>query len=71
AAVGKAMRDLPVDYFGKPATLRADGRLTPDLTLFRVKTPAQSKKPWDYYEPVRTITAAEAFLPMVESCAAK
>ena len=71
AAVGKAMRDLPVDYFGKPATLRADGRLITDLTLYRVKSPAQSKKPWDYYEPVRTITAAEAFLPMVESCAAK
>lgn len=71
AAVGKAMRDLPVDYFGKPATLRADGRLITDLTLYRVKSPAQSRKPWDYYEPVRTITAAEAFLPMVESCAAK
>ena len=52
-------------------TLRADGRLMTDLTLFRVKSPAQSKTPWDYYEPVRTITAAEAFLPMVESCAAK
>ena len=71
AAVGKAMRELPVDYFGKKASLRADGRLMTDLMLFRVKSPAQSKKPWDYYEPVRTITAAEAFLPMVESCAAK
>ena len=68
AAVGKAMRELPIDYFGRKAALRADGRFMTDLTLYRVKTPAQSKKPWDYYEPVRTITAAEAFLPMVESC---
>lgn len=71
AAVGKAMRELPIDYFGKKASLRADGRLISDLTLFRVKAPDQSKKPWDYYEPVRTIPASEAFLPMIETCAAK
>ena len=68
ATVGKAMRDRPVDYFGKTATLRADGRLLTDLTLYRVKTPGQSTKPWDYYAPVRTIAAADAFLPMTDAC---
>ena len=69
--VGRTMRDMPIDYFGKKATLRADGRLLTDLTLYKVKAPGDVKKPWDYYAPVRTISAAEAFLPMVESCAGK
>lgn len=67
-AVNKAMRAAPVDYFGRKATLRADGRLLYDLTLYRVKKPADSKAPWDYYAPVRDIPAAEAFLPMNPSC---
>ncbi len=69
--VGRAMREMPIDYFGKKASLRADGRLLADLTLYKVKAPSEVKKPWDYYAPVRTISAAEAFLPMVESCAGK
>lgn len=32
--------------------------------LWRVKAPSESRKPWDYYTPVRTIPAAEAFLPI-------
>lgn len=67
-AVNKAMRAAPVDYFGRPATLRGDGRLLYDLTLYRVKKPADSKAPWDYYEKVRDIPAAEAFLPANPAC---
>lgn len=63
-AVNKAMRAMPVDYFGKPTSLRADGRLLYDLALYRVKKPAESKYPWDYYELVRTIPQGEAFLPL-------
>ena len=67
-AVNKAMRAAPVDYFGKPATVRADGRVLYDLELYRVKKPEESKAPWDYYAPVRPIKAAEAFLPMSPAC---
>ncbi len=63
AAVGKAMRAAPIDYFGHPAKMRGDGRVLYDLTLYRVKTPAQSKAPWDFYEKVRDIPATEAFKP--------
>jgi branched-chain amino acid transport system substrate-binding protein len=63
AAVGKAMRAAPVDYFGHPAHMRSDGRVLYDLTLYRVKTPAESKAPWDYYQPIRDIPAEEAFAP--------
>lgn len=67
-AVNKAMRATPVDYFGTTASLRSDGRFMHDLTLYRVKKPAESKGPWDYLEPVRTIPASEAFLPEIASC---
>jgi branched-chain amino acid transport system substrate-binding protein len=68
-AVNKAMRALPVAYFGRPATLRADGRLLYDVTLYRVKRPDESHAPWDYYTAVGTLPASEAFLPMNPACA--
>ncbi len=61
AAVIAEMRKLPADYFGKPAQIRKNGRVLYDLTLYEVKTPAESAYPWDYYKPVRKITAEEAF----------
>ena len=67
-AANKAMRDTPVAFFGRPATLRADGRLLYDPVLYRVKKPTESKAPWDYYEAVRTIPQNEAFLPMNPAC---
>ena len=69
-AVNRAMRAMPVAFFGRPATLRADGRLLYDLPLWRVKRPADSHGPWDYYAPVGTLPAADAFLPMTPACAA-
>ena len=49
--------------FGK-GSIRADGRKIHDMYLFEVKTPAESKGPYDYYKLVRTIPAAEAWRPM-------
>lgn len=67
-AVNKAMRAMPVVYFGRPATLRADGRLLYDVTLYRVKRPDESRGPWDYYTAVGTLSAADAFLPINPAC---
>ncbi len=67
-AANRAMRAAPVDYFGHASTLRADGRLMDEVTLYRVKSPAESKAPWDYYAPVQTISAADAFLPVNPAC---
>lgn len=63
-AVNKAMRAAPVDYFGHQASIRDDGRVLYDLTLYRVKDASESKYPWDYYRALRTIPASEAFLPV-------
>jgi len=68
-AVNQAMRALPVDYFGHPASVRADGRVLYDVTLYRVKQPGESRAPWDYYVPVATLPASTAFLPMNPACA--
>ncbi len=66
-AVARAMRSLPVDYFGRPAAIRADGRVVFDLTLYEVKAPDRSGGPWDYYRKVADISRDEAFLPLDKS----
>lgn len=65
-AVSAAMRRLPTDFFGRIGSLRADGRVMTDLTLYKVKTPSESKGPWDYYTSVRTIPAEAAYRPLGE-----
>jgi branched-chain amino acid transport system substrate-binding protein len=35
-----------------------------DMYLFEVKTPAESKGPWDYYKLIATIPGDQAFRPM-------
>ena len=66
-AVMAAMRRLPVDFLGRPATIREDGRVVFDLTLYEVKAPNESRYPWDYYRRVADIPAASAFRPLVQS----
>lgn len=62
-AVNAEMRKLPVDFFGRPAHIRADGRVIYDLSVYRVKKPEASKYPWDYYEKVSVIPGDKAFRP--------
>ena len=59
--VSQKMREMPIDYFGRKGTIRADGRVLYDMTLYEVKSPNESKYPWDYYKLVRTIPADKAF----------
>lgn len=61
------MKAMPTDdpVFGK-GELRQDGRKTHPFHLFRVKAPAASKGPWDYYDLVRTVPADQAFRPLNE-----
>ena len=61
-AMLKSMKwDDPI--FG-PSSIRADGRKMHDMYLFEVKSPAESKGPWDYYKLLATIPGPEAFRPM-------
>jgi branched-chain amino acid transport system substrate-binding protein len=66
--VAAKMKELPLkDMFARNGKVREDGRVVHDMYLARVKTPAQSKKPWDYYEIVRTIPGDQAYLPLDRS----
>jgi branched-chain amino acid transport system substrate-binding protein len=67
-AVAAKMRELPIDdFFARHATLTEDGRLRHDMYLAQVKSPEESKYPWDYYTILATIPADEAFRPLSES----
>jgi len=55
------------DVFQKNGYLRADGRVVHDMYLYQVKTPAESKYPWDYYKLVQTIPGEQAWTTKAES----
>ena len=61
------MKEMPTDdpLFGK-GSIRADGRKIHPAYLVQVKTPAESKYPWDYYKVRTTIPADQAFRPMAD-----
>jgi branched-chain amino acid transport system substrate-binding protein len=55
------------DAFVKNGKIRADGRMVHDFYLFQVKSPSESKYPWDYYKLIATVPADQAFQPLSES----
>ncbi len=58
----KKMKETPVnDFYTKNGKIRADGLLVHDMYLMQVKTPAESKKPWDYYNVRATVPGDEAY----------
>ncbi len=60
------MKATPVnDFFAHNGIIGPDGLHRHDMYLFQVKSPEESKYPWDYYKLVKKIPAAEAF-PTVE-----
>jgi branched-chain amino acid transport system substrate-binding protein len=59
------------DMFAKNGEIRPDGRMVYDMYLMQVKTPKESKGPWDYYKVVSTIPGAQAYTAKAETkCAA-
>lgn len=61
------MKKGPIEdkLFGR-VVVRTDGRAIHNMYLFKVKTPGESKAPWDYYTLVSTIPADQAFRPMAQ-----
>ena len=59
------------DMFAKNGVIRPDGRMVYDMYLMQVKTPKESKGPWDYYKVVATIPGEQAYTTKAETkCAA-
>jgi branched-chain amino acid transport system substrate-binding protein len=65
AATVAKMNGIPTDddVFG-PGSVRIDGRKLHPSYLFQVKTPSESKGPWDYYKLLGTTPADQAFRPL-------
>lgn len=67
-AVMKQMKALPIDdAFSMNAHIREDGLVVRDMLLAQVKTPEQSKRPWDYYNVLRQIPGESLAWPLSES----
>jgi len=64
-AIVAEMKAIPTDdpLFGK-GKIRVDGRKLHAFYLYEVKSPAESKYPWDYYKLLKQIPADEAFRPL-------
>ncbi len=66
-AIMAHLQGAPIDdaLFGR-VTLRADGRAVHVMHVYRVKRPDQSSGRYDYYEPVATVPAEQAFRPLAD-----
>ncbi len=65
--VADKMKATPVnDMFATNGKLRIDGRMVHDLRLVEVKSPAESKAPWDYFKIVSVVPGDEAFRPLAK-----
>ena len=64
-AVMKKLKEMTLnDATVKGGKVRADGRMVHDFYLFQVKSPSESKGPYDYYKLISTIPGDQAFQPL-------
>jgi branched-chain amino acid transport system substrate-binding protein len=67
--VAARMREKPIeDFFARNGKLRDDNLMVHDLMLVQVKTPEETKYPWDYYKILARIPGEEAFGPPDPAC---
>jgi branched-chain amino acid transport system substrate-binding protein len=67
-AVAKKLHEMPVDdFFARNGKVLPNGRMVHDMYLFQVKSPAESKGPWDYYKHLSTIKGEQAFSTLQQS----
>ncbi len=66
-AVAAKMKATPVnDFYNANVKIREDGRVMHVMHLWQVKTPAESKYPFDYCKPLATIPPAQAWRPLAQ-----
>ena len=56
------------DMFTSDGVIRPDGLLEHSMYIMQVKTPAESKGPWDYYKVVKKMSGEEAYGPVNPAC---
>jgi len=65
--VMETLKSTPIDDFYAKGNIRADGRFVHDMYLVQVKSPAESKQPWDYYKVIQKLKGEEVFTTKAES----
>lgn len=55
------------DTLFKNGVIRPDGRMVHDMYLMQVKSPAESKYPWDYAKLIQTVPGDQVFMSKAES----
>ncbi|ACM33902.1 MULTISPECIES: ABC transporter substrate-binding protein [Diaphorobacter] len=65
--VMEKLKSTPIDDFYAKGTIRADGRFVHDMYLMQVKSPSESKEPWDYYKVVAKLPGDQVFTTKAES----
>jgi branched-chain amino acid transport system substrate-binding protein len=56
------------DMFAQGGYIRADGAMIHEMYVMQVKSPQESKYPWDYYKLVKKMPGEEAFGPITGLC---
>ncbi|MDR3455093.1 MAG: ABC transporter substrate-binding protein [Rhodoferax sp.] len=67
AVMAQMRKEKINDMYTQNGYIREDGRMVHDLRLMEIKSPAESKGPWDYYKQVRMIPGDQAFASKAES----
>jgi len=63
------LRSLKInDMFVKGGYIRADGVMIHDMYVMQVKSPQESKYPWDFYKVAKVMSGEEAFGPITGLC---
>lgn len=66
-AVMAKMKELKVeDPTGASGYIREDGRVIRDMHLFEVKSPQESKYPWDYFKKIATLPGDQAYRSLAD-----
>jgi branched-chain amino acid transport system substrate-binding protein len=67
AKVMAKLKSTPIDDGLFKGTILANGKFKHDMVQAQVKSPAESKSPWDYYKNVTVIPADVATQPIAQS----
>ncbi|MDB5894485.1 MAG: transporter permease [Rhodoferax sp.] len=61
------LKSMKIDDFYGKGQIRADGSFVHDMYLVQVKSPAESKQPWDYLKVVKVMPGEQVFTTKAES----
>ena len=61
------LRSMKIDDFYGKGQIRADGSFIHDMYLVEAKSPAESKKPWDYLKVLKTLPGDQVFTTKAET----